>query len=127
MKHYSFFSNLPPLFISDQLQFTFICCYPLSKGKTSLKSLEEELYKLYKGTEHTEYEKEQQVKALQLEESQALANDNYDLAEEISNRMEQLKADLESSHYMLPAQDDKVNNNNNLCLPLAVFLALSIT
>ena len=38
--------------------------------------------------------------------------------------MEQLKADLESSRYRLPAQDHKVNiNNNNLHLPLAVFMA----
>lgn len=80
----------------------------LSEGKESLRSLEEELFKLYTETESIENEKEQQIKQLQQKESQALANDNYDEAEEISYRMEQLKADLESSRYRLPAQDDKV-------------------
>jgi len=65
---------------------------------------------MYTELESTENEKEQQVKALQFEESQALANDNYDLAEEINNRIEQLRADLETSRYRLPAQDHKVNN-----------------
>lgn len=64
---------------------------------------------MYTETESIENEKEQQIKLLQQKESQALANDNYDEAEETSYRMEQLKADLESSHYKLPAQDDKVN------------------
>ena len=70
------------------------------------------LFKLYTEAESSEYEKEQQVKELQLEESQALANDNYDLAEEINNRIEQVKAELESSRYRLPAQDDKVKTHS---------------
>ena len=69
---------------------------------------------MYKNTEGTISEKEQHIKKLQQEESQALANDNYDLAEEISSRLEQLKKDLEFSRYRLPAQDDKVLNNTLL-------------
>lgn len=63
---------------------------------------------MYTESNNAENEKEQQFKDLQLEESQALASDNYDLAEEISDRMEQLKAELECARYRLPAQDRKV-------------------
>ena len=63
---------------------------------------------MYTGSHNVESLKEQQFKELQLEESQALASENYDLAEEISDRMEQLKAELECSRYRLPAQDNKV-------------------
>lgn len=66
---------------------------------------------MYTETEGAVSDTEQQIKKLQQEESQALANDNYDLAEEISSRLEQLKIDLEFSRYRLPAQDDKVLNN----------------
>ena len=69
---------------------------------------------MYTDTEGTISDKEQQIKKLQQEESQALANDNYDLAEEISSRLEQLKIDLEFSWYRLPAQDEKVLNNTLL-------------
>ena len=69
---------------------------------------------MYTDTEGTISEKEQQIKKLQQEESQALANDNYDLAEEISSRLEQLEIDLEFSRYRLPAQDEKVLNNTLL-------------
>ena len=69
---------------------------------------------MYTDTEGTISDKEQQIKKLQGEESQALANDNYDLAEEISSRLEQLKIDLEFSRYRLPAQDEKVLNNTFL-------------
>ncbi|KAL9958005.1 hypothetical protein ACROYT_G034966 [Oculina patagonica] len=80
----------------------------LSEDKRSLDYLEEELLQLYTESNNTQNEKEQQFKELQLKESQALASDNYDLAEEISDRMEQLKADLECARYRLPAQDSKV-------------------
>ena len=66
---------------------------------------------MYTDTEGTISEKEQRIKKLQQEESQALANDNYDLAEEISSRLEQVKIDLEFSRYRLPAQEEKVLNN----------------
>ena len=66
------------------------------------------MLKFYSETESDEHKKKQQVTELQKEESQALANDNYDLAEKISSRIDQLKADLESSRYRLPANDDKV-------------------
>lgn len=79
-----------------------------SKDKRCLKSLEEELLKIYTELCNVENEKEEEFKRLQMEESQALACDNYDLAEEISNRMEQLKQDLEFARYRLPARDDKV-------------------
>ena len=69
---------------------------------------------MYTDTEGTISEKEQQIKKLQQEENQALANDNYDLAEEISSRLEQLEIDLEFSRYRLPAQDEKVLNNTLL-------------
>ena len=69
---------------------------------------------MYSDTEGTISEKEQRIKKLQQEESQALANDNYDLAEEISSRLEQLKIDLEFSRYRLPAQDEKVLNHTLL-------------
>ena len=67
------------------------------------------MLEVYSETNNVERDKEQQFKELQLEESQALASDNYDLAEEISDRMEKLKADLECVRYRLPAQDSKVN------------------
>ena len=63
---------------------------------------------MYTGSHNAESLKEQQLKELHSEESQALGNENYDLAEEISDRMEQLKAELESARYRLPAQDNKV-------------------
>ena len=63
---------------------------------------------MYTGSPHVESLKEQQFKDLQLKESQALASENYDLAEEISDRMEQLQAELECARYRLPAQDNKV-------------------
>lgn len=63
---------------------------------------------MYTGSHNVESLKEQQFKELQVEESQALASENYDLAEEISDRMEQLKAELECARYRLPAQDNKV-------------------
>ena len=69
---------------------------------------------MYSETEGTISDKEKQIKKLQQEESQALANDNYDLAEEISSRLEQLKIDLEFSRYRLPAQDEKVLDNTLL-------------
>ena len=69
---------------------------------------------MYTDTEGTISEKEQQIKKLQQEENQALANDNYDLAEEISSSLEQLEIDLEFSRYRLPAQDEKVLNNTLL-------------
>ena len=69
---------------------------------------------MYTETAGTISEKEQQIQKLQQEESQALANDNYDLAEEISSRLEQLKIDVEFSRYRLPAQDEKVLNNTLL-------------
>ena len=46
--------------------------------------LEEELLVGYTGSQNAENEKEQQFKELQLKESQALASENYDLAEEIA-------------------------------------------
>ena len=73
----------------------------------SVTSIEEELFHLYSETENDECKKHQ-ITELQKEESQALANDNYDLAENISNKIEQLKTDLESSRYRLPANDKKV-------------------
>lgn len=82
--------------------------FMFSKDKRCLKSLEEELLKVYTELCNVENEKEEEFKRLQMEESQALACDNYDLAEEISNRMEQLKQDLEFTRYRLPARDDKV-------------------
>ena len=83
---------------------------------------------MYTETESAINEKEQQVKKLQLQESEALASDNYDLAEEISNRIEQLKADLESSRYRLPAQDEKVNNGmpKILVIPLGLYNFLRV-
>lgn len=66
------------------------------------------MLEVYTGSQNADNEKERQFKELELEESQALASENYDLAEEISNRMEQLKADLECARYRLPAQDNKV-------------------
>lgn len=66
------------------------------------------MLQMYTGSHNVESLKEQQFKELQLEESQALASENYDLAEEISDRMEQLKAELECARYRLPAQDNKV-------------------
>jgi len=63
---------------------------------------------MYTGSHNVESLKEQQFKELQVEESLALASENYDLAEEISDRMEQLKAELECARYRLPAQDNKV-------------------
>ncbi|XP_022785285.1 cingulin-like [Stylophora pistillata] len=80
----------------------------LSKDKRCLTSLEEELLKVYTESCNVKNEKEQEFKRLQVEETQALASDNYDLAEEISDRMEQLKQDLQSVKYRLPGQDDKV-------------------
>ncbi|XP_067018316.1 putative leucine-rich repeat-containing protein DDB_G0290503 [Acropora muricata] len=80
----------------------------LSEDKKSVTSIEEELFHLYSETENDKCEKKHQITELQKEESQALANDSYDLAENISNRIDQLKADLESSHYRLPANDKKV-------------------
>ena len=91
-----------------------------SKDKRCLKSLEEEL-KVYTELCNVENEKEEEFKRLQMEESQALACDNYDLAEEISNRMEQLKQDLEFARYRLPARDDKVGKkvtSNTLALSI---------
>ena len=70
--------------------------------------LEEDLLQMYTGSLNVESLKEQQFKELQLEESQALASENYDLAQEISDRMEQIKAELECARYRLPAQDNKV-------------------
>lgn len=66
------------------------------------------MLQMYTGSHNVESLKEQQFKELQVEESQALASENYDLAEEISDRMEQLKAELECARYRLPAQDNKV-------------------
>lgn len=66
------------------------------------------MLQMYTGSHNVEKLKEQQFKELQVEESQALASENYDLAEEISDRMEQLKAELECARYRLPAQDNKV-------------------
>lgn len=66
------------------------------------------MLEVYTGSQNADNEKERQFKELELEESQALASENYDLAEEISNRMEQLKADLKCARYRLPAQDNKV-------------------
>ena len=66
------------------------------------------MLQVYSETESDEHKKKQQVTELQKEESQALATDNYDLAEKISSRIDHLKADLESSRYRLPANDDKV-------------------
>ena len=79
-----------------------------SEDKRSLRILEEDLLQMYTGSLTVESLKEQQFKELQLEESQALASENYDLAEEISDRMEKLKTELESARYRLPAQDNKV-------------------
>lgn len=66
------------------------------------------MLQMYTGSHNVESLKEQQFKELQVEESLALASENYDLAEEISYRMEQLKAELECARYRLPAQDNKV-------------------
>lgn len=66
------------------------------------------MLQMYTGSHNVESLKEQQFKELQVEESLALASENYDLAEEISDRMEQLKAELECARYRLPAQDNKV-------------------
>ena len=66
------------------------------------------MLQVYTESHHAETLKEQQFKELQLQESQALASENYDLAEEISERMEQLQAELECARYRLPAQDNKV-------------------
>lgn len=66
------------------------------------------MLEVYTGSQNADNEKERQFKELELEESQALASENYDLAEEISDRTEQLKADLECARYRLPAQDNKV-------------------
>ena len=66
------------------------------------------MLQMYTGSLNVESLKEQQLKELLLEESQALASENYDLAEEISDRMEQLKTELECARYRLPAQDNKV-------------------
>lgn len=82
--------------------------YRFSEDKKSVTSIEEELFHLYSETESDKCGKKHQITELQKEESQALASDNYDLAENISNRIDQLKADLESSHYRLPANDKKV-------------------
>lgn len=90
--------------LKNLISFFFV----FSKDKRCLKSLEEELLKIYTELCNVENEKEEEFKRLQMEESQALACDNYDLAEEISNRMEQLKQDLEFARYRLPARDDKV-------------------
>lgn len=77
------------------------------------------MLEVYTGSQNADNEKERQFKELELEESQALASENYDLAEEISNRMEQLKADLECARYRLPAQDNKVNSIHLLFFSLA--------
>lgn len=66
------------------------------------------MLQVYTESHHAETLKEQKFKELQLEESQALVSENYDLAEEISERMEQLQAELECARYRLPAQDNKV-------------------
>lgn len=63
---------------------------------------------MYTESHNAETSKQQQFKELQLEESQALVSENYDLAEEISERMEKLQAELECARYRLPAQDNKV-------------------
>lgn len=104
--NYTSFSSTNKL--STILQSIDLQLASLSEDKRSLISFEEEVLQVYSETESDEHKKKQQVTELQKEESQALATDNYDLAEKISSRIDQLKADLESSRYRLPANDDKV-------------------
>lgn len=54
-------------------------------------------------------EKHKQLQTLVEQESQAIADDNYDLAEELATTIDQLKQDIEKSKYRVPVGDVKVN------------------
>ena len=81
----------------------------LSEDKNKLDGLEEDLILSYATESKLQQQKEQELRCLQQEESQALANDSYDLAEEKNACVEQLRKQLEAMKYRLPAQDEKVN------------------
>ena len=53
-------------------------------------------------------EKEELLRHLQQEESQALVNDNYDLAEEVNVKIDQVKTELEDMRTLLPGEDREV-------------------
>lgn len=79
-----------------------------SQDKDQLQELETKLLLKYSDDNKLRQQKEEELQYLLLEESQALASDSYDLAEEKNASIEELRRELESMKYRLPAQDKKV-------------------
>lgn len=59
--------------------------------------------------------KQQELNSLIQEESNAIANDNYDLAEELAVKIEQIEEDLENTKYKVPTVDVEVSPNSLSC------------
>lgn len=59
--------------------------------------------------------KQQELNSLIQEESNAIANDNYDLAEELAVKIEQIEEDLENTKYKVPTVDVEVSPNSLCC------------
>ena len=55
-----------------------------------------------------QFKKEELLKSLQEDESQALINDNYDLAEDLSEKIDKVRMELEEMRTLLPGEDREV-------------------
>ena len=79
-----------------------------SESKKSVADIERELIAMYGSSSGVQQSTKKQIKELQLKENQALASDNYDLAEELGHQIDELQQDLDSARYKIPVNDTKV-------------------
>ncbi|EDO43772.1 predicted protein [Nematostella vectensis] len=77
---------------------------------TVIEDMESQLVTLYSNSECVLDKYRKELQDLHNKEIDALANDNYDLAEEISSKIEGLESLIESTKYQLPFTDDKVQD-----------------
>ena len=56
-----------------------------------------------------QHEKEERVKHLQEDELHALANDNYDVAEDVNSKINKLKLEVKKMKNLFPREVSEVN------------------
>jgi len=104
---YSWFDTKCILFNSNQNNYYILFIY--REKEESLACLKNYVIDNYSNAAAVFKVKQQELSKLIEEETSAIANDNYDLAEELAVKIDQIKDDLESAKYKVPTLDDKVN------------------
>lgn len=80
----------------------------LNSGEELRVTLEKAVINQFSNYYERQLEKEELLMHLQKDESHALANDNYDVAEDINSKINKLKLEVKKIRNLFPREDSEV-------------------